>query len=90
MVFVPLVGYDRIMTRERLISELMNLPPHERADVARQIISSLDGPSDADAAQAWVQEIERRVREIRDGSVQLADWEDVKARIKARLAAIRS
>lgn len=83
------VRYNRGVTKKELRDRALELPPEERARLAHEIISSLDGPSDDDASAAWVSEIERRVREVRDGAVRLVDWKDARARILKRLASKR-
>jgi putative addiction module component (TIGR02574 family) len=75
------------MTRRDLHDQVLALPPDERARLAHDIISSLDGPTDPGAAEEWIREIERRVGEVKRGSVQLVDWKDARARILKRLAA---
>ena len=77
------------MTRKQLRDRALELPPDERARLAQEIIASLDGPSEQDASEAWVSEIERRVQEVRAGSVKLVNWKDVRARIVKRLSAKR-
>lgn len=74
------------MTKKEVFDQALALPPDERARLAHDIIVSLDGPSDEGAPEAWVREIERRVREVKDGSVNLVDWKDTRARILKRLA----
>jgi putative addiction module component (TIGR02574 family) len=75
------------MTKKELREQALALPPDERAQLAHEIIASLDGPADEGAAEAWVREIERRVREVKNGSVKLVDWKDTRARILKRLSA---
>ena len=92
--------YNPVVTREELLKDALNLPPEQRARLARDIISSLDGASNEGTQRAWVNEIERRVREVRacaaeaaatasrrrDGTVELSDWPDVRRRIEERLS----
>lgn len=61
------------VTNRELRDRALALPPDERARLAHEIIASLDGPADDGAAEAWVREIEHRVREFKDGSVKLID-----------------
>ena len=42
-----------------------------------------DAPHSPEVKAAWSREIERRVREIDDGSVALLDWEEVRAELFA-------
>ncbi|MDP3716599.1 MAG: addiction module protein [Acidobacteriota bacterium] len=53
-----------------------------RADVAAELLASLDGPVDADAESAWDAEIERRIEAIEAGTVRLEPWSDAKRRIE--------
>jgi len=75
------------MTKKEVFDQALALPPDERARLAHDIIVSLDSPPDQGASEAWVREIERRVREVKDGSVKLVDWKDTRARILKRLSA---
>ncbi|HSP80087.1 MAG TPA: addiction module protein [Myxococcaceae bacterium] len=72
-------------TKDDLLSDVLRLPPEERAEVAHKLLLSLDESEDADAEAAWSQELERRAREVLDGSVKTVPWEQVEARITARL-----
>jgi len=84
-----LVRYNQGVTKKELRDRALELPPDERARLAHEIISSLDGPSDDGASAAWVSEIERRVQEVQDGSVKLVTWKEARARILKRLASKR-
>lgn len=79
----------RSMTKKELHGQALALPPDERAELAHEIIASLDGPADDAAAEAWVREIERRVREVKNGSVKLVDWKDTRVRLLTRLSCKR-
>lgn len=77
------------MTETELRSAVLALPRDERAALAHELLTSLDGRADPDADEAWLRELERRAREVRDGTAALVDWDDAKARISARLRALR-
>ena len=72
------------MTRaaEALLADALRLSPEVRAELAAELLASLDGPADPDAEAAWAAEIERRVDAIEAGAVALEPWEDVKRRIE--------
>jgi putative addiction module component (TIGR02574 family) len=53
-----------------------------RAEVAAELLASLDGQTDPDAEAAWAVEIERRVAAIEAGTEKLEPWEDVRRRIE--------
>lgn len=57
----------------------------ERAELARDLVASLDGPADADANAAWDIEICRRINEIESGSATLLNPDDAIARARVRL-----
>lgn len=69
------------MTRvaEALLADALRLSPEVRAELAAELLASLDGPSDPDAEAAWAAEIERRVDAIEAGTVALEPWEESSA-----------
>ena len=68
-----------------LMDKAMALGENERAELAHELLISLDGPVDVTAPEAWSAEIQRRVEEIDAGSV-LVDAEDVVRRIQNRIS----
>ena len=71
---------------QKLIREALELPLNERAEVAAELLASIDGEPDSDAEAAWATEIERRARRAIAGESVGSDWADVRARIEAQLA----
>ena len=67
-----------------VLSSALALPVRERARIAHELIHSLDDGADADAAEAWVAELEKRAREVRSGSVKTEDWAAVRTRLSSR------
>jgi len=65
-----------------VLADALRLEPESRAEVAAELLASLDGPADADAEAAWDAEIERRIADIESGAIRLEPWEDVKRRIE--------
>jgi putative addiction module component (TIGR02574 family) len=65
-----------------VLADALRLGPNERAEVAAEVLASLDGPADQDAESAWEQEISRRVQAIEAGAIELESWDDVKRRIE--------
>jgi hypothetical protein len=51
-----------------LLSNALAFPVRERAGIAHELLLSLDDGADADAADAWVAEVEQRANEARSGS----------------------
>ncbi|MBP7586819.1 MAG: addiction module protein [Thermoanaerobaculia bacterium] len=64
-----------------LLADALRLSEDARAELAAELLASLDGPPDADAHQAWETEIGRRVAAIESGQMQLESWDAVKQRV---------
>ena len=47
-----------------LLEEALRLPLQERAELAAELLASVDGEPDADVDAAWAAEIERRARRV--------------------------
>ena len=72
------------MTREDLLSEALKLPLKERADLAGKILKSLEELSEAEHTKLWLEVSERRLKEMRDGTVREIPAEEVFARGRER------
>lgn len=70
---------------QTLRDAVLQLSDEDRAWLAAEILSSLDGPPDSGVESAWAEEIDRRVAEIESGAVELLDWQVVKARLAEKL-----
>lgn len=71
-------------TDKKLFSHALALSPAKRARLARELLASLDGPADPGAAKAWLAEIERRAREVDDGTARTVEWKSFRARLERR------
>jgi putative addiction module component (TIGR02574 family) len=72
------------MTREALEAQLLQLPPEERAHLARILLESLDDQPDLDPV--WLEEAERRAAELGAGTVQPIPAAAALANARRRLA----
>ncbi|MDP4917854.1 MAG: addiction module protein [Haliea sp.] len=70
---------------ENLRTAALELTEVERAQLASDLVASLDGPADADVAAAWDVEICRRINEISNGTASLLDVDEVLAGARARI-----
>jgi len=70
---------------EAVLAEALRLDPDARAQLAAELLASLDGPGDPDAESAWQVEIERRVAALEAGNLKLESWKDVKKRIEKEI-----
>jgi len=76
-----------VANKRKILPELLKLPARERARLATRLVESLDESEDADAAGAWLEELDRRTREVINGTAKLEDWTKVRRRIENRLRA---
>jgi putative addiction module component (TIGR02574 family) len=70
---------------EKLRAEALTLEDDQRAELARDLIQSLDAPADNDAADAWDAEISRRLAEIDAGTAKLVDRAELRRRMQQRM-----
>lgn len=57
----------------------------DKAELLRALIAELDSPADAGVEAAWLQEAQRRRREVVEGKVQPVPGDQVFREIRARL-----
>ena len=73
-------------------SAALHLARQERADLARQLIASLDedvDTSDEGVEAGWLVEVEQRLVAAEQGSGSFVSWEAAEERIAARLRDMR-
>ncbi len=75
-----------IPTLEKLRADALSLPESERAELAHNLVASLDGRADSDAETAWDAEILRRLAEIDTGTADLIDREEFRRLMRARIS----
>lgn len=63
----------------------LNLDLNSRATLARILLESLDEMSEAENEALWLDEAERRQREVLTGAAQMCDGEEVFRRVAAAL-----
>jgi len=70
---------------QAVLADALRLDSSARAELAAEILASLDGPADPNAEAAWNDEIDRRIEAIEAGTIRLEPWEQVKRRIEKDL-----
>lgn len=78
---------------KRLLQKAMKLPASGRAELARQLIASLEpelADDPAEVARAWRDEIARRVEDVEKGRVKLIPAKVVHEEVRRALARRRS
>jgi putative addiction module component (TIGR02574 family) len=71
-----------------ILNEALALPAEDRADVAAELLASLENQPKEDIAEvqaAWAIEIERRARRVLNGESAGEAWESVRERTARRL-----
>ncbi|MBK8232426.1 MAG: addiction module protein [Candidatus Eisenbacteria bacterium] len=63
---------------KRVFSDALRLPIPERAELAAELLASLDGEADPDVEAAWADEIQRRIARIESGSAFARPWPAVR------------
>ena len=69
------------------VAEVLALPAQERAFLARQLIASLDDAVDDNAETLWHDVIDRRSREIEEGTTSCRPVEQIVQDIRRKLHA---
>lgn len=67
-------------------SDALELPEQQRAELARDLIASLDGRADPGAATAWGEEIVRRADAVISGHADVLDRAEFSKRMRERLS----
>ena len=70
---------------QRLRSEVLALSEAERAELAHDLIQSLDAPRDNGIEDAWDREISSRIAEIDAGQAELVERTEFRDRIRTKL-----
>ncbi|MES9904230.1 MAG: addiction module protein [Sedimenticola sp.] len=65
--------------------EALDLPENERAELAHDLLSSLDGKPDPDTVAAWEAEILKRLDQVDSGTAKLVDRAELRRRMSARM-----
>jgi putative addiction module component (TIGR02574 family) len=68
-----------------LLLQALTLSVEERADLAGQLIESLDSPASGSSKAEWEAEIERRIGEIDSGAVKPVSMEEAFRRLDSTL-----
>ncbi|MEX1363735.1 MAG: addiction module protein [Nannocystaceae bacterium] len=67
-----------------VLATALSLTVDERAELAAELLASLDGDPDEDVEAAWAVEIERRARRVLREGPSGPTWEQVRAELRSR------
>lgn len=70
---------------DELLKQALELPESDRAQLAMELIDSVDGLVDPAAEAEWLREVEARARRVRADGSKGDDWPTVRARIEKKL-----
>jgi putative addiction module component (TIGR02574 family) len=73
------------MKAETIRRGALSLPVQERAELAEQLLSSLDALSEAEIEQLWFQEATRRAEEMDRGLTKRVTADEVRRQAQALL-----
>jgi putative addiction module component (TIGR02574 family) len=67
---------------KKVLTAALELPEHERAEIAARLLESLDDHDGQGVDEAWAREIERRCVALDSGEVVTSDWREFRARME--------
>ena len=67
---------------EKFLAAALELPEHDRAEIAARLLESLDEQDQEDVDEAWAREIERRCAALDSGEAVTSDWAEFRARVE--------
>ena len=72
-------------SREEVFRKALGLDASDRNELVGLLIDSLDPETEQGAEAAWLQEMDRRARELDSGAVQTIPWEIARERLMRAL-----
>jgi hypothetical protein len=66
-------------------TEIRALEPNDQEHLLKALLEELDGPADPDVDRAWLEEAQRRSRELDSGAVETTPANEVIAKARADL-----
>ena len=69
---------------EQVKDEALQLPLEDRSRLASRLLESLD--DDDDVSPEWLEEIRRRVKEIKNGTAKMVPHAEVMSNVRERVA----
>jgi len=69
---------------KELTKKVLSLPVQERAELAHNLIQSIDSDVGQDVSSSWDVELEKRVHEINEGKVKGIPAEEVFANLREK------
>ena len=70
---------------EQIEKEIRSLTSGQKVELLRSLIAELDAPADSDVERAWLEEAQRRHRDLIEGKVKGVPGEQVFENLRSRL-----
>ncbi|WP_369921279.1 addiction module protein [Marinomonas polaris] len=70
---------------DQLRSQIMILPESERAELAHDLIKSLDAPNDHSVSNEWELELKNRIAQIDTGTAKFVDRDTFRERMISKI-----
>lgn len=71
-----------VVTKQDLLAEARKLPLDERAELAVDILKTLEDVSEAESEALWAREVDRRIRAAREQDIPAVPGEEVLTRAR--------
>lgn len=71
--------------KNELFADALALPEDQREELVTELLASLGPPPDTRSDEELAADIERRVRQVRDGTAKLVVWDEVRERLRQKL-----
>lgn len=71
------------MSPKQVIAAALELSPEDRAEVAGELIRTLDPVPDAAVEEAWDAQVRRRIEKLNAGTARTLSLEDARHRVRA-------
>ena len=75
------------VSRTEVLRDALELSADDRAELAADLLASLDGPADKDASTAWTDEIRRRAERTLAGEGKGTLWPELRDKLRGRWGA---
>ncbi|MGH9420933.1 MAG: addiction module protein [Thermoanaerobaculia bacterium] len=83
-LFSAVLGLDLMAMDDanRLLTIALELPEHQRAEMAARLLESLDPHDQEGVDEAWAREIERRCAAMDAGDAITSDWNEFRSQVE--------
>lgn len=69
---------------QKLLEDALDLPTNKRMQLIDKLLQNTNIPPQSDIDQAWAMEVERRDKEVQNGSVELIPGEEVVKKVNLK------